>query len=105
MDALEGEAMQTRVACVDETLVGFVVARIIETDLVGEIYMLAVAPACRRRGVARGLSEHTLEWMKARGVRVAMVETGGEPGHEPARRTYEAIGFSLWPVARYYRRL
>jgi hypothetical protein len=36
---------------------------------------------------------------------VAMVETGGDPGHAPARRTYEKAGFSLVPVARYFKAL
>jgi hypothetical protein len=33
---------------------------------------------------------------------VAMVETGGDPGHAPARRTYEKAGFGLFPTARYF---
>jgi hypothetical protein len=36
---------------------------------------------------------------------VAMVETGGDPGHERARYTYEKVGFKLWPVARYFKKL
>jgi hypothetical protein len=33
-----------------------------------------------------------------------MVETGGDPGHAPARRTYESAGFRPFPVARYFKR-
>jgi hypothetical protein len=36
---------------------------------------------------------------------VAMVETGGDPGHERARYTYEKVGFELFPVARYFKKL
>lgn len=36
---------------------------------------------------------------------VAMVETGGDPGHERARHTYEKAGFELFPVARYFKKL
>jgi hypothetical protein len=36
---------------------------------------------------------------------VAMVETGGDPGHAPARHTYEKQGFRLFPVARYFKKL
>lgn len=36
---------------------------------------------------------------------VAMVETGGDPGHGPARRTYERAGFTAMPVARYFMAL
>jgi hypothetical protein len=34
-----------------------------------------------------------------------MVETGGDPGHAPARATYEAAGFQLFPVAKYFRKI
>jgi len=34
-----------------------------------------------------------------------MVETGGDPGHAPARHTYEAAGYQRWPVARYFKNL
>ena len=32
-----------------------------------------------------------------------VVETGGDPGHAPARAAYEAAGFTLLPIARYFR--
>ena len=34
----------------------------------------------------------------------AMVETGGDPGHAPARSTYEAAGFRHFPV-KYFRKV
>jgi hypothetical protein len=36
---------------------------------------------------------------------IAMVETGGDPGHAPARAAYTATGFRLVPVARYFKDL
>jgi hypothetical protein len=36
---------------------------------------------------------------------MVMVETGGDPGHAPARGAYEAAGFERWPVARYFKAL
>ena len=36
---------------------------------------------------------------------VAMVETGGDPGHARSRHTYEKVGFELFPVARYFKKL
>jgi hypothetical protein len=33
------------------------------------------------------------------------IGTGGDPGHAPARRTYEAAGFTPLPLVRYYRLL
>ena len=35
-------------------------------------------------------------------MRMVMVETGDDPGHEPARRLYESAGYQRWPVARYF---
>jgi hypothetical protein len=43
--------------------------------------------------------------MKASGMSVAMVETGGDPGHAPARHTYEKAGFKVLPIARYFKKL
>jgi hypothetical protein len=34
-----------------------------------------------------------------------MVETGGDPGHAAARRTYEKAGCVLLPIARYFKNL
>jgi hypothetical protein len=36
---------------------------------------------------------------------IAVVETGGDPGHAPARALYEASGFTHLPIARYFRLL
>jgi len=36
---------------------------------------------------------------------VAMVEAGGDPGHKRTRHTYEKVGFELFPVARYFKKL
>lgn len=36
---------------------------------------------------------------------IAMVETGGDPGHAPAHYVYEKGGFELFPIARYFKKL
>jgi hypothetical protein len=38
-------------------------------------------------------------------MKVAMVETGGDPGHAAARRTYEKAGYVHLPIARYFKNL
>jgi hypothetical protein len=43
--------------------------------------------------------------MKDAGMSIAMVETGSNPGHGRARYTYEKVGFELWLVARYFKKL
>ena len=67
--------------------------------------MIAVDSDYQQRGIGVALTEFALEQMKAAGMSVAMVETGGDSGHAPARRTYEKLGFELLPIARYFKKL
>lgn len=85
-------------------VLGFTVA-VLREPTFGEIHMLAVHPDSQRRGVGAALTERALAWMREKGVIVAMVETGGDEGHAPARRSYERSGFRLLPVARYFRKI
>lgn len=85
--------------------VGFVAVKLHAADSMGEIAMLAVDPDVQGQGIGRALSTFALAWMKAAGMALAMVETGGDPGHAPARHTYEGVGFELFPVARYFKKL
>jgi len=48
---------------------------------------------------------YSVDYMRAAGVVVADIGTGGDPGHAPARRTYEKAGFTALPLVRYYRAL
>lgn len=36
---------------------------------------------------------------------VAMIDTGGDPGHAPTRRVYQKATYALLPVARYVKAL
>ena len=85
--------------------VGFVAAKLHEGSPMGEVYMIAVDPDHQRQGIASALMSFALDWIKAAGMSVAMVETGGDPGHAPARSTYEKMGFRLLPIARYFMKL
>lgn len=85
--------------------VGFVAVKLHSQSSMGEVYMIAVDPDYQRRGIGTALMEFALEQMKVAGMRVAMVETGGDTGHTPARCTYEKLGFRLFPVARYFKKL
>ncbi|MDZ8236223.1 MAG: GNAT family N-acetyltransferase [Nostoc sp. ChiQUE01a] len=85
--------------------VGFVAVKLDLESSLGEIYMIAVDPDYQRRGIGSALIEFALDWMKVAGMSVAMVETGGDPGHAPARCTYEKLGLRLFPVARYFKKL
>jgi ribosomal protein S18 acetylase RimI-like enzyme len=102
-DALQRN--DTWVAVDDGTTVGFVNVIFDEAECSGEIYMIAVDPAAQRRGIASRLTEHALDEMRARGLDLATVATGGDPGHAPARRTYEKAGFIGCPQVWYAKLL
>jgi ribosomal protein S18 acetylase RimI-like enzyme len=94
------------VAEVDERVVGFVAIEIDHPERgMGETTMLAVDPDHQGGGIGTSLTEFALERLEEAGMRVAMVETGGDPGHAAARRTYEKAGYTLLPVARYFKNL
>ena len=90
---------------VDGAVAGFVAVRIHDDGRIGEIEMVAVDPAHQGVGVGTALTTFALDWIRTSGIAVAMVETGADPGHAPARRTYEKAGMKLVPVARYFKRL
>jgi GNAT superfamily N-acetyltransferase len=74
-------------------------------ERMGVIDIIGVDPDYQRRGVSRRLTESATEHMRSRGLDIAVVETGGDPGHAPARAAYETAGFTLLPIARYFRLL
>jgi ribosomal protein S18 acetylase RimI-like enzyme len=94
------------VADVNGETVGFVGTGVFDPERnMGEISMLAVDPDHQTCGIGTALTEFALDSLKEAGMRVAMVETGGDPGHAPARRTYERAGFTILPIARYFKNL
>jgi len=95
------------VAVVDDRPVGFVAVSIIDEDAAkaGEIHMVAVDPADQGAGIGASLVQHALDAIKAQGIDLAVVATGGDPGHAPARALYEKFGFNPLQLVRYYRAL
>lgn len=71
----------------------------------GEVELLAVHPEYQNQGIGMELNHFVLEKMKASGIQLAIVATGGDPGHAPARRTYEKAGYTALPGVRYYQAL
>jgi GNAT superfamily N-acetyltransferase len=104
-DVCAAENMNVWVALDNKSVVGFVVAKRDSESGMGEIYMIAVDPDHQGHGIGSMLIEFALAWMKDAGMSLAMVETGSDPGHAPARHTYEKLGFRLGPVARYFKKL
>lgn len=103
--ACENTDIHVWVASDESRIVGFVALKLHAENRIGEIYMIAVDPDFQRRGVATALTHHSIEWFKDAGMSVVMVETGGDPGHAPARRAYESAGFRLLPIARYFKKV
>ncbi|GAB3199539.1 GNAT family N-acetyltransferase [Geodermatophilus arenarius] len=106
---LRAAGMRVRVAVDDGRPVGFVAVVVHdgthdEPDG-GEVEMLAVDPVVQRRGIGRALLDDGVDQLRRAGVRIVAIGTGGDPGHAPARRTYEAAGFTALPLVRYYRLL
>jgi GNAT superfamily N-acetyltransferase len=74
-------------------------------ERMGVIEIIGVDPDYQRRGVSSQLTEFATRHMQSHGMDIAVVETGGDPGHAPARAAYETAGFTLLPIARYFRLL
>lgn len=73
---------------------------------VGEITLNAVHPDHGGKGIGTALYNHALAALKAAGMRLATVGTGGDPSHAPARRAYAKAGFSVHlPSIYMYRTL
>jgi GNAT superfamily N-acetyltransferase len=104
-DVCAAEDTNVWVATDAGSTVGFVAVKLDSESSMGEIYMIAVDPNFQGQGIGSTLMEFALLWMKDAGMSIAMVETGGDPGHAPARRTYEKLGFGLLPIARYFKKL
>lgn len=87
-------------------VVGFAAAKLVDPDrLLGEVCMLAVDPVAQLQGLGTALTEEATAWLRSLGTLVAMVDTGGDLGHAPARRVYDKAGFTLLPIARYFKAL
>ena len=103
-----GEALDTNETWVSEEdgdVVGFVNVIFDPEKGSGEIHMMAVDPDAQREGIAGELTEFALAEMQRRGITLATVGTGADPGHAPARRVYEQAGFTPFPQVWYSKLL
>lgn len=95
------------VAIVDDRPIGFVAVGQVDEDGIraGEIHMLAVDPSYQAAGVGASLVHRAVAEIRAAGLDLAVVATGGDPGHAPARALYEKLNFKAFRQVRYYRKL
>ena len=104
-DVLADASMLVWVAENDRRVVALVAATLHRERGIGEISMLAVDPDAQLVGVGTALTEFATDRLREAGMTVAMIETGGDPGHAPARRVYEKAEYTPLPVVRYFRAL
>jgi GNAT superfamily N-acetyltransferase len=60
---------------------------------IGELRANAVDAAFAGRGIGQKMAEASIAKLLARGAEALEVSTGMDPGHAPARRLYEKLGF------------
>ena len=78
------------VAEVNGATVGFAAIELgCHESCMGEISMLAVDPDYQSGGIGTALTEFALDRIQDAGMTVAMVETGGDPGHAAAPHVRE----------------
>ena len=97
--------MHTWVVDADGEVAGFVAVHVADDRSLGEIYMIAVSPDHQNRGLGLALTEFATDWMRDAGLPLALIGTGGDDGHAPARRTYEKAGYTALPHVSYYKSL
>ena len=101
----DDESIDMIVAEIDERVVGFSAVSYHPEDFLGQVYMIGVDPQIQQQGIGTALMQESLKMIKQKGFALAMVETGGDPGHASARATYEKMGFERCEVARYLKRI
>ncbi|MBX2879639.1 MAG: GNAT family N-acetyltransferase [Granulosicoccus sp.] len=92
------------VAEVENEIVGFVSIHLNSETTVGEIGLNAVKPIYSGKGIGTKMYGFVIAEMKAAGMRVATVATGGDESHAPARRAYEKSGFDVQIPSVWYCR-
>jgi ribosomal protein S18 acetylase RimI-like enzyme len=101
---LADEKTRVWVAELGGQVVGFVAAFLRVDDSMGEVYMLAVDPDSQNHGLGSQLTGVATNWIRESGLPLAVVSTGGDVGHAPARRTYEKAGYTAaWPSMLYFK--
>jgi ribosomal protein S18 acetylase RimI-like enzyme len=80
----------------DGEFAAFALVWLDEANRLGVFEPLGVAAAYQRRGLGRAIMAEGLRRLAEAGACAACVETG--IGHDPARRLYEAAGFTLLDV-------
>ncbi|WP_332826818.1 GNAT family N-acetyltransferase [Ramlibacter sp.] len=60
----------------------------------GEVKSMRTPKALRGKGAGRAVLQHIVDEARSRGYRRLSLETGSQPGFEPARTLYRSFGFT-----------
>src|SRR4051794_35633497 len=103
---LNDAAMTVWVAESEGAVVGFAAARVADADRrIGEVEKIAGDPAAQNRGIGTQLTELATSWLREIGMSVALIGTGGDMGHAPARRVYDKAAYTPIMNALYFKAL
>jgi ribosomal protein S18 acetylase RimI-like enzyme len=94
----DGGRVRVWVAEWDGVVAGYIACTLNRETRAGAVELLAVHPDYQNRGIGTSLNTFALEQMRASGLRLAELMTGGDPGHAPARRSYEKAGYTALPI-------
>ena len=101
----DGDKTVVYVAELEGTAVGYLAYEPNVQEKSAEVLLLAVHPEVQNRGIGTELNRFALQKMQESGIKLAVVGTGGDPSHAPARRSYEKAGYTALPLVRYYKDL
>lgn len=104
-NAYENPAHTAWVADLEGKIVGLITHYIHEGTTTGEIHFLLVDPQHQNQGIGTKLIDHAVTTLKEAGMNIVSLGTGGDPGHAPARHTYEKAGFTALPAVQYYKKI
>lgn len=84
-----GDASRIFVAELGGQIVGFTGISLDRAKELGELALNAVDPDFAGKGVGEALYRYALDRMRDAGMKAAVVGTGGDASHAPARRAYQ----------------
>ena len=94
------------VVLVEGTVAGFISYRVDESTKTGEILENAVDSRFSGMGIGTMMYNFVIEKMREEGMLFAVVTTGADNTHAPARRSYEKAGFEKYlSSVKYFREI
>jgi GNAT superfamily N-acetyltransferase len=90
-----GSGWELCLAVKEKETIGFISLKPDPHTYVGEIGLNAIDPLWTGQGFGLAMYEFAVNRLRDRGMKVAVVATGGDVSHEPARKAYRKAGFDV----------